>query len=407
VPAGKDIPYAFQDQIYIQKDAHVHKADIETVRDMVLRRQIEPERWERRFSTADIETDISTNEIIAALKAADSNSRMQFNDHDDITAILQNMSMAKYGRLTNGGDVLFASTPELRHPQVRVRAVCFANNKTDSTYQDEKSFAGPLVSVLEEAYRFIVRNTPSLAHFKKGSLERQNEPLYPEDAIREGLVNAFAHRDYADYKGGITIHIYPQRLEIWNSGNLPEGVTLENLTKGHLSVLRNPDISHVLYLRGMMEKAGRGSLLIQDLCKEQKIPAPKWTSEPNMGVTLTFYAPNTLNITPPTTTNNNEAHAEAHVEAHAEAHEPITNIEEKILEACRDSPKSSPELLQILGYKTRTGNFKKALSRLMAINYLKMTLPKKPKSPNQKYWITPKGLSVLSKKSKQFTKQNK
>lgn len=59
-------------------------------------------------------------------------------------------------------------------------------------------------------------------------------------------MNAFAHRDYADYKGGIAVHIYPRRLEIWNSGSLPAGVTLEKLARGHISVLRNPDIAHVL-----------------------------------------------------------------------------------------------------------------------------------------------------------------
>ena len=107
-------------------------------------------------------------------------------------------------------------------------------------------------------------------------LKRRDEPLYPSSAIREGLVNAFAHRDYSDFSGGITINIYPNRLEIENTGKFPEGVTPDKLTKGHISVLRNPDIAHVLYLRGFMEKMGRGSVMIQRACTERGLPPPQW-----------------------------------------------------------------------------------------------------------------------------------
>ena len=50
VPAGKDVPYAFKDVIYIRSAEKTEKADAETIRDIVMRHQIEPERWERRFS---------------------------------------------------------------------------------------------------------------------------------------------------------------------------------------------------------------------------------------------------------------------------------------------------------------------------------------------------------------------
>lgn len=50
IPAGKDYPYAFENDIFIREGDQTVKADVETVRDMVMRRQVEPERWERRFS---------------------------------------------------------------------------------------------------------------------------------------------------------------------------------------------------------------------------------------------------------------------------------------------------------------------------------------------------------------------
>ena len=83
------------------------------------------------------------------------------------------------------------------------------------------------------------------------------------------------------------------------------------------------------------------------------------------------------------------------LEAHDEAHEPMTEIELKILGACAQSPKSTSDLLKSLGYKVRTGNFKRALSRLLDRYFLEMTNPQKPRSKNQKYRITPLGEKLL------------
>jgi len=61
VPAGEDRPYAFQNVIYIREDHETRMADIDTIRDIILRKHVEPERWERRFSSADLNTDLDIN----------------------------------------------------------------------------------------------------------------------------------------------------------------------------------------------------------------------------------------------------------------------------------------------------------------------------------------------------------
>lgn len=143
-------------------------------------------------------------------------SSIKFRDKNNLLMVLEDLSVSKYGRLTNAGDVLFSSNPAKRYPQARVKAVCFVSDKTDSTYRDMKSYEGPLVPTLEDVYSFIMRNIPTKAKFSNNSLERSDESLYPPAAIREGLVNAFAHRDYSDFSGGIIVFVYPNRLEIWN-----------------------------------------------------------------------------------------------------------------------------------------------------------------------------------------------
>ena len=89
------------------------------------------------------------------------------------------------------------------------------------------------------------------------------------------------------------------------------------------------------------------------------------------------------------------AQVEAYDKAHDEAHEPMTDIEGRILTACKDASRSTPDLLLSLGYDSRTGNFKRALSHLLDIGCLTMTLPDKPRSKNQRYRLTEKGRVML------------
>lgn len=354
------------------------EADIATVRDMVLRRQVEPERWERRFSSAEIEFDLDETEITATVQSADRNLRMRFRDPADRVAVLHEMAVAQFGRLTNAGDILFARTPDIRYPQVRVRAVCFACGKADDIYRDDQTFSGPAVRMLNETYRFILRNTPTTAHFRKGDLARRNESLYPPEAIREGLVNAFAHRDYADYKGG-AVHVYPERLEICNSCAFPEGVTPDSLMKGHISVLRNPDIAHVLYLRGMMEKIGRGSLLIQDACKEHGLPPPEWSSDRNKGVRLIFYAP-----------ANEGKTQQVGQQATQQATRQVSQQVLRLI-GVLDGDMSRTELMAALRLKDRVNFARRYLEPAMEQGILEMTQPDSPNSPSQRYRLTAKG----------------
>ena len=370
VPAGKDVPYAFRDVIYIRAGDTTHKADAETIRDIVMRRQIEPERWERRFSFADVESDVDVNEIRAAVADAQNVRRAFFREASQPLMVLEDFSAAKYGRLTNGGDVLFAKNPAARLPQIRIRAMRYNSDKAGDKFSDMKSFEGPLKVIFEEAYSFIVRNTPSVSRFIKGNPKRQDAPLYPEAAVREALINALAHRDYSAASGGVSIHVFPRRLEIWNSGALPDGVTEENLPKGHISVLRNPDIAHALYLRGLMEKAGRGSVLMVQQCRDHGLDDPVWKSETKLGVTVTFSAPE---VTPE-----------------------VTPEVERML-AVLEREMNRTEIMAALGLRDEKHFREHYQQAAVAAGLIEMTIPDKPKSSKQRYRLTAFGKSLRAK----------
>ena len=289
VPRGKDRPYVFDGAVYIRQKTKTRTADAITLRNMVQTQSIEPERWERRPSVALEPEDLDTNEILKTTEDAMTSGRFEFSDSKDQIAVLADLGVYRSGMYTQAADVFFAKNPALRHPQVRVRATRFAEDKGSDEYLDNQIFQGPLVRVLNKVIDFIARNVPITSQFKNDRIQREDKRQYPLHALREGLINAFAHRDYAGFSGGLSVGIYPSRIEIWNSGRLPKELKVGDLRKNHPSLPTNPDMAHLLYIRGLMEQIGRGTQKIINACKAYGLPAPKWQDQPS-GVTLTLYS---------------------------------------------------------------------------------------------------------------------
>jgi len=234
------------------------------------------------------EDDLDRDEIRRTAQQAKESGRFAFANEADDIEILQALAVYSAKGFTQAADVLFATNPALRHPQTRVRVTRFASDKSGDAYLDDRLLQGPLVKVFEQAFEVLSQHVRWEARFQTGDVRRTDRPEYPFEALREGLVNAFAHRDYSGFSGGVTVGIYPNRIEIWNSGHFPEGLLPSGLKKNHPSLPTNPDIAHVFYLRGLMERIGRGGQLIINACQDHSLPAPKWIDRPT-GVTLTIF----------------------------------------------------------------------------------------------------------------------
>lgn len=288
VPEGKDRPYVLDGSVYVRLGRATRMADAATLREMVQSKSVAAERWERRPSMAMEEADLDRDEIRRTAQQAKESGRFAFRDDENDVAVLQALAVYSAKGLTQAADVLFAKNPALRHPQTRVRVTRFASDKGGDAYLDDRLLQGPLVKVFEQTFDILSQHVRWEARFQSGEVRRMDRPEYPFEALREGLVNAFAHRDYAGFTGGVTVGIYPNRIEIWNSGHFPEGLKPGDLSRNHPSLPTNPDIAHVFYLRGLMERIGRGAQLIINLCRDHGLPAPKWTDRPT-GVTITLY----------------------------------------------------------------------------------------------------------------------
>ena len=101
----------------------------------------------------------------------------------------------------------------------------------------------------------------------------------PPAAVTEAIVNAVAHRDYTS-NGSIQVMLFKDRLEIWNPGSLPYGLTTAKLRKPHSSIPANPLLAEPMYLAGFIERMGTGTGDIIRLCDEAGLKkAPEFLQE--------------------------------------------------------------------------------------------------------------------------------
>jgi ATP-dependent DNA helicase RecG len=285
VPAGRDRPYTVDGTIFLRKNAATTAASPDEIRALVEGGFRETERWERRLIPGAGLNRLAEGVIHGVARHALVNRNLSLGKN--LESILTALNLFRDTMITNAAEVLFGDNPAQQFPQVRVRVTVYETDK-GGDLPDNRQFEGPALLMLDEVFAMLRKHLSVSATFKEG-LQRTDRPAYPEAALREGLVNAFVHRDYANFSGGISVDLYPGRLVIWNSGSLPPGLKIGDLTREHPSMPRNPDIAQVFFLHGLMERIGRGTQKIISACTEAGLPMPKWKVD-DTGVTLTFFS---------------------------------------------------------------------------------------------------------------------
>jgi len=132
-------------------------------------------------------------------------------------------------------------------------------------FKTRKELSGSLLNQLHECYDFISLNNNLQATFS--GLDRIEKYDYPEEAIREALLNAIIHRDYA-FSGSIIINIYDDRMEFVSLGGLVAGLSQNDIMLG-VSQPRNEKLANVFYRLKHIEAYGTGIKKIMNTYKDE------------------------------------------------------------------------------------------------------------------------------------------
>jgi len=173
---------------------------------------------------------------------------------------------------TVGGLLLFGRERLARFPDAWLQAGRFAG--TDRAHlADRAELTAYPVLALEQAVGFVERNTR--LGLTVGRVRRRDLPAVPPAALREALVNAFVHADYAQHGAPIRVAVFDDRIEIENPGILLPGLTLDDLRDG-VSRLRNRVVARVFKELGLVEQWGTGVQRMIAACAAAGLPAPEF-----------------------------------------------------------------------------------------------------------------------------------
>ena len=136
---------------------------------------------------------------------------------------------------TVAGLLLFCANPKRFLPQAGIDAVAYPGKEKDYAAKERLSIRGPMTALtgkdgivenglVEQAVEFVKRNTQVAAALADGS-RREQTWTFPEEAVRETIVNALVHRDYLLSGTTVELSIYEDRLEVISPGRLPNGIT--------------------------------------------------------------------------------------------------------------------------------------------------------------------------------------
>ncbi|MGB2842549.1 MAG: RNA-binding domain-containing protein [Halobacteriota archaeon] len=222
--------------------------------------------------------DIDWAKVRWFLMKAKRERNLDIDSEISVKEALERLNLTKNGKLTNAAILVFGKEPLKFFLQGEVRCAKFKGTKAVKPFIDMKVIQGSSYEQIDAAEKFVLNNIRKAAWTVSGQVEREERWEYPPDAIREGITNAVAHRDYSS-TANVHVSIFDDRIEVWNPGTLPEPLTPEDLKKEHKSIPINPLIAHALFLIKYIERWGTGTNDIIRYCVDSGLPEPVFKEE--------------------------------------------------------------------------------------------------------------------------------
>lgn len=269
---------------------------------------------------------------------------------------------------TVAGVMMFSEYPQAFFPQLCITAVSLPGTEMSMTgtvgerFIDNERIDGTITQMLEDAIQFVKRNIRTKTIINPETLKRTDRTEYPMIAVRELIINALVHRDYSIHteSAPVTIRIFRNRIEIENPGGLYGRMTLDQLGK-MVSDTRNPYMANALEILGETENRYSGIPTVISAMSEYGLPEPYFENERGI-FRVTLYNGEKVQVI---TENSDES---------------------AILEYC-NTGRSRAEIEKLFdGKYTISYVMTKYIHPMINDGRLKLLLPEKPKSRNQKYY---------------------
>ncbi|MDR2043588.1 MAG: DNA helicase [Clostridium sp.] len=322
--------------------------------------------------------------------------------------ILDLMGIVRDGKPTLAGVLCFSEYPQAVFPQLCITAVVVPGFKMGDKGPDGERFSasrrieGTIKEMTEEAVLFAERNMRTKIMIEHG--QRKDKMEYPANAVREAILNALVHRDYSSRTEGMPVRVlmFNDRMEIWNEAGSRGWPNSDRSVRIHVGA-RNQVLANILEIQKAVENRCSGISVIREEMAAYHLPEPVFENRHgNFVVTLKngFHSRATAESGfhhSATAGNGLHANAAAQSGCVGETDSPEFpasfpdlsegggySEQDDIALFCR-TPRTRAEIAARIG-KTQYYTVKTVVQPLIDSGRLKMTIPDKPKSRNQKYY---------------------
>ena len=172
-------------------------------------------------------------------------------------------------------------------------ALCFSRNPQQWSYRttlkcswnegvefgrpflDTDKFEGNLFELMRQGVDFVMSHIAQSRGLRTESFQAPMRFELPREVVEEALVNARVHRDWR-LSASVEVRLFADRVEIWNPGALPEGITIQKLYETHSSYPVNELVLKVFDFAGVIESLGTGIKRMIETCRKEGLPDPTW-----------------------------------------------------------------------------------------------------------------------------------
>ena len=384
VPPQERKPYSFGGRFFIRDGANSQQMSNEEVENLF-------------YAVGRLHFDKKPCEIFSMESDLDDETWARFSERAKIPAAMERLvALRNLGlvdaqdRMTYAGAWLLAR--DIRRFTTTAHVSCALFMGTEKVrILDRRDFHSDIPTMIDEVVAWIL--TKINVEYIIKHVRRQERPELPEEALREAVANAVAHRDYRS-TANVQIYVFKDRIEIVSPGGLPAG--MEEADLGTKSVPRNPLLFSMLYRMDVVENIGSGIRRIRQLCREHGVAEPVIDVSEHW-VTTTFIRPVAEVEGQVVTKSRPESLDRDRTSTPQVPHKyPTSTMQVRKLLRVLDGERSRAEILARLELKDRVNLMTEYLRPALVAGFVEMTIPDKPRSSKQKYRLTAKGRDLLA-----------
>ncbi len=261
---GKNVPYRYKGAYYLRNGERSEVMPSSVLERYILEKQKDYSLWENSPSEATI-SDLDEDLIASVRKTANESNKLKILS-DTPEGILKELRLlTKNGEVNKAGEALFS-----KYRPYAVKFGIVADDKGLDYLQMEKAY-GNIFQLIDESFAFVL-NAISFQPLKSATaIQREMIPEIPRPALREIIVNMFAHSDYSSPMEH-RITVYQNRIEFYNPGLFPANATPEEFANKEIDpVDKNGKILKVLFGANYIEHFGTGFTKVFQIFDKEKI----------------------------------------------------------------------------------------------------------------------------------------